>query len=64
LGGNNVRDIDDIPVGDVALIEVVSGASGGWSYGTGGAGGVIKIHTKRGRGLLLADPESCELPNW
>lgn len=64
LGTSSIRDIDDISVGDVALIEILRGASGGWSYGTGGAGGVIKIWTKRGQGLRLADPESCELPEW
>lgn len=64
LGTSSVRDIDDIPVGDVAFLEILRGASGGWSYGTGGAGGVIKIWTKRGQGLRLADPESCEVPDW
>ncbi len=64
LGTSSIRDIDDIQVGDVALIEILRGASGGWSYGTGGAGGVIKIWTKRGQGLRLQDPESCELPDW
>ncbi len=64
LGTSSIRDIDDISVEDVALIEILRGASGGWSYGTGGSGGVIKIWTKRGQGLRLADPESCELPEW
>jgi hypothetical protein len=64
LGTSSIRDIDDIQVGDVALIEILRGASGGWSYGTGGSGGVIKIWTKRGQGLRLSDPESCEVPEW
>lgn len=63
LGAASIRDIDDIPPGDVAFIEIRRGAAGGWSYGTGGAGGVIKIQTKRGQGLLRTDPEFCE-PPW
>ena len=64
LGTSSTRDIDDIPAEDVAFLEILRGASGGWSYGTGGSGGVIKIWTKRGKGLRLADPESCEVPEW
>ncbi len=64
LGTASIRAIDDISVDDVAFLEILRGASGGWSYGTGGSGGVIKIWTKRGKGLRLADPESCEVPEW
>ncbi len=63
LGSASIRDIDDIAPADVAFIEIRRGAAGGWSYGTGGAGGVIKIQTKRGQGLLRTDPEFCE-PPW
>ncbi len=64
LGTNSARDIDDIPAEDVAFLEILRGASGGWAYGTGGSGGVIRIWTKRGKGLRPADPESCEVPEW
>lgn len=58
--------LGDISPADVAYMEILKGASGGWQYGTGGAGGVIRIQTKRGQlsDAPLLDPELCPLPEW
>lgn len=55
--------LDEIVVGDIAWIEILPGAVAGWEYGTGGAGGVIRVQTKRGyRPSRDLSPEYCELP--
>lgn len=59
------RYMNEIRPQDVAFVEIVKGAAGGWSYGSEGAGGVISITTKRGvaTDAPLTDPELCEIPN-
>ena len=42
-------------------VEVLRGASGGWSYGTGASGGVILIHTKKGQGATVGAPMNCQI---
>ncbi len=61
----NQRYMNEIRPQDVAYVEIVKGAAGGWSYGSEGAGGVISITTKRGVAIdaPLTDPELCEIPN-
>ena len=52
--------LDRIAPGDVAWLEILPGAIGGWTFGTGGTGGVIRIQTRRGTGLASdADPGDC-----
>jgi len=58
--------IDDIPPTDVAWIQILRGASGGWEVGTGGSGGLIRIQTKRGSPMdaPIVEPERCQIPGW
>lgn len=59
----NTYALDEIAVADVAWVEILPGAVAGWEYGTGGAGGVIRVQTKRGyRPSQDLDPEACMLP--
>lgn len=52
--------LESIRPGDVAWMEILPGAVGGWSFGTGGTGGVIRIRTHRGGGVASdVDPEKC-----
>lgn len=52
--------LESIPPGDVAWMEILPGSVGGWSFGTGGTGGVIRIRTHRGTGITSdAAPEDC-----
>jgi hypothetical protein len=66
MGEAGVARINDIPPSDVAWIEVLRGAAGGWEVGTGGAGGLIRIQTKGGGGVdaAFADPARCQVPAW
>lgn len=59
------RYMNEIRPQDVAYVEIVKGAAGGWTYGSEGSGGVISITTKRGfdTDAPLTDPELCEIPN-
>ena len=52
----------EIPPGDVAAMELISSASGGWMYGH--SGGVVRIWTKRGEGepRPMMSPDECEIP--
>ena len=51
--------------GEVAAHEILKGAAGGWMYGSEGAGGVIRVWTKRGGAASApVGPESCEVPGW
>ncbi|MGH7720896.1 MAG: TonB-dependent receptor domain-containing protein [Gemmatimonadaceae bacterium] len=50
IGGQLPSRIDDIPVEDIAAIDVLPGPSAAAIYGTEAAGGVIRITTRRGRG--------------
>ncbi|GMV04392.1 MAG: hypothetical protein AMXMBFR53_06730 [Gemmatimonadota bacterium] len=48
----------DIRPDEVAAVQVMSGAAGGWMYGS--SGGMIRIWTKRGRGGgAVGAPSSC-----
>ncbi|MBW3555087.1 MAG: TonB-dependent receptor [Gemmatimonadetes bacterium] len=52
--------LESIRPGDVAWMEILPGALGGWSFGTGGTGGVIRVRTHRGGGVASeVDPEKC-----
>jgi len=64
LGPDGFVYVQDISPADVAWMEVLGGASGGWDVGTGGSGGLIRIQTKRGRRLdaPFLEPEQCEIP--
>ena len=41
--------LDDIGIEDIESIEVLKGPAAAWRYGTGAAGGVIRVNTKRAR---------------
>lgn len=48
----------DLGAADVAAIQVLEGASGGWIYGS--TGGVVKVWTKRGGGApSVGTPDAC-----
>lgn len=66
VGESTTRALDEINPDDVAFMEVMKGASGGWNYGSEGAGGVISVTTKRGlqSDAPAIDPELCEVPPW
>jgi hypothetical protein len=57
----NTAMLDEIPPRDVAWIQVIPGAIGGWEYGTQGTGGVIRIRTRSGVAVQQEDmdPEEC-----
>ncbi len=47
-----------LDAGDVAAIQVLEGASGGWVYGS--PGGIVKVWTKRGGGARSpGTPDAC-----
>jgi len=49
----------------VASLEILKGASRGWAYGTGGAGGVIKVVTRHGElGPGVQPPDRCVIGDW
>lgn len=62
---DGVRALRDLRPTDVASLEVLRGAGRGWAYGTGGAGGVIRVVTQQGQaGHGLAHPDRCEIGDW
>lgn len=62
---DGVRALRDMRPADVSSLEILKGASRGWEYGTGGAGGVIKVLTRRGDvSYGLAHPDRCEIGDW
>jgi hypothetical protein len=65
-GTSGMQVLQDIRPSDVAWLEVLSGATGGWEVGTGGSGGLVRIQTRRGRAMdaLILAPEQCEIPGW
>lgn len=63
--GDGMRALRDFKAQDVTSMEILKGASRGWEYGTGGAGGVIKIVTRAGEpGHGIAHPDRCQIGNW
>jgi hypothetical protein len=63
--GRGDRILSDLAPGEVAALEILKGAAGGWMYGSEGAGGVIRVWTKRGGAASApVGPESCEVPGW
>jgi hypothetical protein len=63
--GDGVRALKDFKPGDVFSLEILRGASRGWAYGTGGAGGVIKVVTNQGDlGYQPQPPDRCEIGDW
>lgn len=62
---DGVAALRDFKPGDVYSMEVLRGASRGWAYGTGGAGGVIKVVTKHGEvGYGVQHPDRCDIGDW
>ncbi|HSM05197.1 MAG TPA: TonB-dependent receptor plug domain-containing protein [Longimicrobiales bacterium] len=49
---------------EVASVEILRGAVGGWSYGTDASGGAILIETRRGSDASATAPASCRVPAW
>ena len=49
---------------EVASVEILRGAVGGWSYGTDASGGAILIETRRGTDASAGAPTSCRIPDW
>ena len=66
MGEAALARIDDIPPTDVAWIQVLRGASGGWEVGTGGSGGLIRIQTEAGQPDGCADrgAGAVPIPGW
>jgi hypothetical protein len=67
LGSDGASQMMDfIAAHDIAYLEILRGASGGWSYGTGASGGVIRVISKRGGASSPPglDPRRCEIPGW
>lgn len=63
--GDGVRALKDLHPADVLSLEVLRGASRGWSYGTGGSGGVIQVRTNQGDlGYQPQPPDRCEIGDW
>ena len=63
--GRGDRILSDLAPGEVAALEILKGAAGGWMYGSVGAGGVIRVWTKRGGAASApVGPESCVVPGW
>jgi iron complex outermembrane receptor protein len=58
--------LDSVRPADIAYLELFEGAVGGWSYGTGGSGGVIRVTTKRGGSISPpgSDLSRCPIPRW
>ena len=62
---DGVRALRDFKPADIYSMEVLRGASRGWEYGTGGAGGVIKIVTQSGDlGYGIEHPDRCDIGDW
>jgi hypothetical protein len=62
---DGVRALKDFNPADVFSLEILRGASRGWAYGTGGAGGVIKVTTLQGDlGYEPQPPDRCEIGAW
>lgn len=64
--GNDPSVLWDIGPGEVAAVEVLRGAAGGWRYGADAAGGMIRIHTRgaRSEGAGGALPGRCPRTAW
>lgn len=63
--GRGDRILSDLSPDEVAAIEILKGAAGGWMYGSEGSGGVIRVWTRRGAGAAApTGPDSCEVPGW
>lgn len=59
------RALEELRPVDVARLAIRKGAGAGWTYGTGGQGGVIEVWTRRGeRGHGVGDPLRCEVSDW
>lgn len=57
-----LRDANPV---DIYSLEILRGATGGWAYGTGGSGGVIRVETKGGMEAFgVSDPDRCEIGRW
>ncbi|GMV04950.1 MAG: hypothetical protein AMXMBFR53_12300 [Gemmatimonadota bacterium] len=63
--GDGERTLRDLRPADVYSLEVLRGAGRGWAYGTGGAGGVIKVETQAGEPSHgVAHPDRCDIGDW
>jgi TonB-dependent starch-binding outer membrane protein SusC len=59
------RALQDLDPDEVASLEVLRGASRGWTYGTGAAGGVIRVVTRNGDvGYGIETPDRCDIGDW
>ena len=65
LVSDGVRALGDMRPADVESLEILKGANRGWEYGTGGAGGVIKVVTNSGNlGHSVQPPDRCDIGDW
>ena len=65
LVSDGVRALGDMRPSDVESLEILKGANRGWEYGTGGAGGVIKVVTNSGNlGHGVLHPDRCDIGDW
>lgn len=55
--------LDLIPPAEVAILEILPGAAGGWEFGSDGAAGLIRVTTRQG-GDTSSGPEDCTVPDF
>jgi hypothetical protein len=62
---DGARALEELLPDQVASLEILKGASRGWAYGTGAAGGVIKVVTRHGElGHAVQPPDRCDIGDW
>lgn len=60
---DGARSLGHIHPSEVETLEILKSAAGGWTYGSRGSGGVIRVTTKRGEeGHWHASPRRCVIP--
>ena len=62
---DGAQTLQDLLPDQVASLEILKGASRGWAYGTGAAGGVIKVVTRHGEPEQdVQRPDRCDIGDW